>query len=58
MREVSSLELEWQGVRFQQKAVVVPGRQEPWFDGLLGVRSLGFRSLAMDAGTQTVYLLK
>ena len=58
VREVSSLELEWRGARFRQSAVVVPNRQEPWFDGLLGVRSLGFRSLAMDAGTQTVYLLK
>lgn len=58
VREVSSLEVEWKGERFRQNAVVVPNRQEPWFDGLLSVRSLGFRSLAMDAGSQTVYLLK
>jgi predicted aspartyl protease len=58
VHEVSSLEFEWKGERFHQKAVVVPNRQEPWFDGLLSVRSLGFRSLAMDAASQTVYLLK
>jgi predicted aspartyl protease len=58
VQEVSSLEFEWKGKRYHQKAVVVPNRQEPWFDGLLSVRSLGFRSVAMDAASQTVYLLK
>jgi predicted aspartyl protease len=58
VQELSSLEFEWKGERFHQKAVVVPDRQEPWFDGLMSVRSLGFRSLAMDAASQTVYLLK
>jgi len=37
---------------------VVSDRQEPLFDGLLSVRSLGFRSIAMDAERQTVYLKK
>ena len=58
VRGISSLEVEWNGERFQQKAVVVSDRQEPLFDGLLSVRSLGFRSIAMDAEHQTVYLRK
>lgn len=58
VRAISSLEVEWNGERFQQRAVVVSDRQEPLFDGLLSVRSLGFRSIAMDAERQTVYLRK
>jgi predicted aspartyl protease len=58
VRGISSLEVEWNGERFRQKAVVVSDRQEPLFDGLLSVRSLGFRSIAMDAERQTVYLKK
>jgi predicted aspartyl protease len=58
VRGISSLEVEWSGERFQQRAVVVSDRQEPLFDGLLSVRSLGFRSIAMDAASQTVYLRK
>jgi len=58
VRGISSLEVEWNGERFRQKAVVVSDRQEPLFDCLLSVRSLGFRSIALDAERQTVYLRK
>jgi hypothetical protein len=58
VRGISSLEVEWNGARFRQAGVIVPGRQEPLFDGLLSVRSLGFRSIAVSAETHTIYLRK
>jgi len=58
VRAVPSLELEWNGERFQQRAVIVSDREEPLFDGLLSVRSMGFRSVEMDAANRVVYLQK
>jgi predicted aspartyl protease len=37
-------------------AYVVPGSADPVFDGLLGVRALGFRSLSYDRALGTIYL--
>ena len=53
-----ALEFEWHGRRFQQEPVIVAGREEPLFDGLLSVRSMGFRSIAVDATRRVVYLQK
>jgi predicted aspartyl protease len=58
VRAVSSLEFELGGEHFRQKAYFVPDSKEPLFDGLLGVRSLGFRALSLDANRRIVYLLK
>ena len=56
VRQAPLLEFEWSGRRFQQNALVVPGREESLFDGLMSVRSMGFRSIAMDARHRVVYL--
>jgi predicted aspartyl protease len=58
VRAVSSLEFELSGQRFQQDAYFVPDSEEPLFDGLLSVRSLGIRVLSLDANRRVVYLLK
>ena len=58
VRQALPLEFEWSGRRFQQNALVVPGRVESLFDGLMSVRSMGFRSLAMDSRNRVVYLQK
>jgi hypothetical protein len=58
VRAVSSLEFELSGERFHQNAYFVPGSEEPLFDGLLSVRSLGIRVLSLDADRRVVYLLK
>jgi len=58
VRQALPLEFEWSGRRFQQNALVVPGRGESLFDGLMSVRSMGFRSLAMDSRNRVVYLQK
>ena len=58
VRQALPLEFEWSGCRFQQNALVVPGRGESLFDGLMSVRSMGFRSLAMDSRNRVVYLQK
>lgn len=58
VRAAPSLEFEWNGERFKQNALIVPDREEPLFDGLLSVHSMGFRSLAMDANSHVVYLQK
>jgi hypothetical protein len=58
VRQAPALEFEWNGWRFQQKVLVVAGREEPLFDGLMSVRSMGFRSIAMDANRRVVYLQK
>jgi hypothetical protein len=42
----------------EERAYLVPGSADPAFDGVLGVRALGFRSLSYDAGCETVYLQK
>jgi hypothetical protein len=57
-RAVSSLEFELSGVRFRQSAFILSDREEPLFDGLLGVRSLGVRVLSLDADRRILYLLK
>jgi hypothetical protein len=38
------------------RAYIVPGGSDPVFDGLLGVRALGFRSLSYDRARGTIYL--
>jgi len=58
VRDVSALEFEMNGERFRQEAYFVPGSDEPLFDGLLSVRSLGIRALSLDANRRVVYLLK
>jgi len=58
VRAVSPLDFELHGKRFHQDAYFVPESQEPLFDGLLSVSSLGIRVLSMDANRRIVYLLK
>ena len=58
VRSVSSLDFELNGKRFHQDAYFVPNSEEPLFDGLLSVRSLGIRVLSMDADRRIVYLSK
>jgi predicted aspartyl protease len=57
-RAVSTLDFELSGVRFRQSAYFVSNGEEPLFDGLLGVRSLGVRVLSLDANRRVLYLLK
>lgn len=40
------------------RAYFVPGNADPVFDGLLGVRALGFRALSYDQAAGTIYLGK
>jgi len=40
------------------RAYFVPGNADPAFDGLLGVRALGFRSLSYDQPSGTIFLQK
>jgi len=58
VRAVSPLEFELSGERFHQNAYFVPDSEEPLFDGLLSVHSLGIRVLSLDANRRVVYLLK
>jgi len=58
VRAASTLEFELNGQHFRQNAYFVPGSEEPLFDGLLSVRSLGIRVLSLDANRRVVYLLK
>ena len=58
VRTVSPLDFEISGQRFHQNAYFVPDSEEPLFDGLLSVRSLGIRVLSLDANRRVVYLLK
>lgn len=47
------------GQHFQQKkAYFVPGRVDPLFDGLLGVRALGFRAISFNRERMTMYLVR
>jgi len=41
-----------------QKAYFISGSPEPGFDGLLGVRALGFRALAYNREREAIYLQK
>jgi predicted aspartyl protease len=58
VRAAASLEFELSGQRYRQSAYFVPDSEEPLFDGLLSVRSLGFRFLSLDASRRVVYLSK
>ena len=58
VRAVSPLDFELSGERFHQNAYFVPDSEEPLFDGLLSVRSLGIRVLSVDANRRVMYLLK
>jgi hypothetical protein len=58
VRDASSLEFELSGQHFRQNAYFVPDSEEPLFDGLLSVRSLGIRVLSLDANRRVMYLLK
>lgn len=58
VRAISLLEFDLGGEHFRQNAYFVPDSQEPLFDGLLSVRSLGIRVLSLDANRRVVYLLK
>lgn len=58
VRAISSLEFELSGEHFRQNAYFVPGSEEALFDGLLSVRSMGFRILSLDAARRVVYLSK
>jgi hypothetical protein len=40
------------------RAYFVPGSADPAFDGLLGVRALGFRGLSYDQASETIYMQK
>jgi predicted aspartyl protease len=42
----------------KDQAYWVPGAADPLFDGLLGVRALGFQGVAYDRASGTVYLQK
>ena len=41
-----------------ERAYLVPGSTDPLFDGLLGVRALGFRCVSFDQACETIYLGK
>jgi predicted aspartyl protease len=56
VQQAPALEFEWKGRRFQQSALIVAGGEEPLFDGLMSVRSMGFRSIALDANRHLIYL--
>jgi predicted aspartyl protease len=58
VRAVSPVDVEISGERFHQNAYFVPDSEEPLFDGLLSVRSLGIRVLSLDANRRIVYLSK
>jgi Aspartyl protease len=58
VRAISPLDFELSGERFHQNAYFVPDSEEPLFDGLLSVRSLGIRVLSVDANRRVIYLLK
>jgi hypothetical protein len=58
VRVVSPLKFELSGQPFHHNAYYVPDSEEPLFDGLLSVRSLGIRVLSLDANRRVVYLLK
>jgi hypothetical protein len=42
----------------EDRAYFVPGSADPVFDGLLGVRALGFRAVSYDQARGTIYLQK
>ena len=59
VQEFSASGITLGGQRFSNdKAYFVPGSADPAFDGLLGVRALGFRGLSYDQARATIYLQK
>jgi aspartyl protease len=59
VRKFSAPEIIFGGERFRNdQAYFVPGTADPEFDGLLGVRALGFRGVSFDRASATVYLQK
>jgi hypothetical protein len=59
VQEFSASEITLDGQHFStRKAYFVPGSTDPVFDGLLGVRALGFRGLSYDQARGTIYLQK
>jgi hypothetical protein len=41
-----------------EKAYFIPNGSHPAFDGILGVRALGFRAIAYDQARAEIYLQK
>ena len=59
VQEFSASDIILGGQHFSKdKAFLVPGSADPVFDGLLGVRALGFRGLSYDQVRGTIYLQK
>lgn len=57
VRELPAAEIVLAGKKFSRaKAYWVPGSDASDFDGLLGVRALGFRSLSFDSEHRTIHL--
>jgi hypothetical protein len=59
VQEFSASDITFGGQHFSKdKAYFIPGSTDPVFDGLLGVRALGFRGLSYDQARGTIYLQK
>jgi hypothetical protein len=59
VREFLAPEIILGGQHFSKdKAYLVAGTEDPVFDGLLGVRALGFRGLSYDQACVKIFLLK
>jgi hypothetical protein len=59
IQEFSAPDIILGGQHFSKdRAYFVPGSTDPVFDGLLGVRALGFRGLSYDQTGETIYLQK
>jgi hypothetical protein len=57
IQELAAPEIVLGGQHFTKyRGYLVPGGADPVFDGLLGVRALGFRSLSYDRARGTIYL--
>jgi hypothetical protein len=59
LQEFSAADIILGGQHFSDdRAYFVPGNADPEFDGLLGVRALGFREISYDQASRTIYLQK
>jgi predicted aspartyl protease len=59
VKEFSARDIELAGEHFSRdKAYFLADGRDPAFDGLLGVRALGFRGISFDQNRQTIYLQK